>query len=121
VAGLPHGARRTVQYGQIQPQSVGAIRWSENADFAQRRCRQDLESVSRGFARWLEHMTCGFAADPEDADTLCVAYTDGSVYATHDGGIAGASLNYSEQALWRASDGRCVVINFGHFLPMPST
>jgi hypothetical protein len=33
-----------------------------------------------------EHMTCGFAARPEDANILCVAYTDGSVYATHDGG-----------------------------------
>ena len=31
-------------------------------------------------------MTCGFAAHPEDANTICVAYTDGSVYASHDAG-----------------------------------
>jgi hypothetical protein len=32
------------------------------------------------------HMTCGFAADPNDNQTLCVGYTDGSVYATNNGG-----------------------------------
>jgi photosystem II stability/assembly factor-like uncharacterized protein len=32
------------------------------------------------------HMTCGFATDPKDANTICVGYTDGSVYASHDAG-----------------------------------
>jgi photosystem II stability/assembly factor-like uncharacterized protein len=31
-------------------------------------------------------MTCGFAAHPNDCETLCVGYTDGSVYATKNGG-----------------------------------
>ena len=32
------------------------------------------------------HMTCGFAAHPKDSETLCVGYTDGSIYATHNAG-----------------------------------
>jgi hypothetical protein len=32
------------------------------------------------------HMTCGFAVHPEDGQTLCVGYTDGSVLATTNGG-----------------------------------
>jgi len=33
-----------------------------------------------------EHMTCGFAGHPDDPNTLCVGYTDGTVYATNDAG-----------------------------------
>ena len=47
-----------------------------------------------------EHMTCGFAARPEDANTLCVAYTDGSVYATHDGGDHWRLLELPESKLY---------------------
>jgi hypothetical protein len=47
-----------------------------------------------------EHMTCGFAARPEDANTLCVAYTDGSVYATHDGGDHWHQLELPESKLY---------------------
>jgi hypothetical protein len=47
-----------------------------------------------------EHMTCGFAAEPEDANTLCVAYTDGSVYATHDGGNRWCRLELPESKLY---------------------
>lgn len=46
-----------------------------------------------------EHMTCGFALHPHQHETLCVGYTDGSVYATHNGGdnwhrlkVAGGNL-----------------------------
>jgi hypothetical protein len=47
-----------------------------------------------------EHMSCGFAARPEDANTLCVAYTDGSVYATHDGGDHWRRLEVPESKLY---------------------
>jgi hypothetical protein len=47
-----------------------------------------------------EHMTCGFAARPEDPNTLCVAYTDGSVYATHDGGDHWRQLELPESKLY---------------------
>jgi hypothetical protein len=46
------------------------------------------------------HMTCGFAAWLEDANTLCVGYTDGSVYATHDGGDHWRQLELAESKLY---------------------
>jgi hypothetical protein len=42
--------------------------------------------LNRGLPAGHEHMTCGFAVHPSDSDTICVGYTDGSVYATHTGG-----------------------------------
>jgi photosystem II stability/assembly factor-like uncharacterized protein len=47
-----------------------------------------------------EHMTCGFAMHPQDADTVCVAYTDGSVYATQDGGTSWRKLIVSQPKLY---------------------
>ena len=46
------------------------------------------------------HMTCGFADWPEDANTLCVGYTDGSVYATHDGGNSWRQLDLPQSKLY---------------------
>jgi photosystem II stability/assembly factor-like uncharacterized protein len=46
------------------------------------------------------HMTCGFTSWPEDADTLCVGYTDGSVYATHDGGNSWRQLDLPQSKLY---------------------
>ena len=46
------------------------------------------------------HMTCGFAAHPEDANTICVAYTDGSVYASHDAGESWRQLEVSPSKLY---------------------
>lgn len=46
------------------------------------------------------HMTCGFAAWPEDANTLCVGYTDGSVYATRDGGNSWRQLDLPQSKLY---------------------
>ena len=56
--------------------------------------------LAAGLPAGYEHMTCGFAADPEDADTLCVAYTDGSVYATHDGGNRWRQLELTQSKLY---------------------
>jgi photosystem II stability/assembly factor-like uncharacterized protein len=42
--------------------------------------------LRNGLPAGTEHMTCGFATHPDDANTLCVGYTDGSVYATSDAG-----------------------------------
>ena len=47
-----------------------------------------------------EHMTCGFATHPEDADTLCVGYTDGSVYASNDAGANWRRLVVSQPKLY---------------------
>ncbi len=47
-----------------------------------------------------EHMTCGFAVHPNDHQTLCVGYTDGSVYSTNDGGENWQRLKGSEEKLY---------------------
>ena len=46
------------------------------------------------------HMTCGFAIHPDDGDTLCVGYTDGSIYATHDAGESWRKLEISQPRLY---------------------
>ena len=46
------------------------------------------------------HMTCGFAAHPNDSQTLCVGYTDGSVFATTDGGEKWHQLKVAEGKLY---------------------
>ncbi|MGZ8452964.1 MAG: WD40/YVTN/BNR-like repeat-containing protein [Candidatus Binatia bacterium] len=42
--------------------------------------------LKTGLPAGTEHMTCGFASHPQDPNTLCVGYTDGSVYASNDAG-----------------------------------
>jgi photosystem II stability/assembly factor-like uncharacterized protein len=56
--------------------------------------------LKNGLPSGHEHMTCGFAAHPEDADTLCVAYTDGSVYASNDAGASWRRLIVSQPKLY---------------------
>jgi photosystem II stability/assembly factor-like uncharacterized protein len=46
------------------------------------------------------HMTCGFAHHPLDSNSLCVGYTDGSVYATNDGGENWRQLRVSDDKLY---------------------
>lgn len=46
------------------------------------------------------HMTCGFALHPEDPATLCVGYTDGSVYMTRDAGESWRRLEVSGPKLY---------------------
>jgi len=56
--------------------------------------------LQKGLPSGHEHMTCGFASHPEDADTLCVAYTDGSVYASNDAGGSWRRLIVSQPKLY---------------------
>jgi len=56
--------------------------------------------LQNGLPSGHEHMTCGFATHPEDADTLCVAYTDGSVYASNDAGASWRRLIVSQPKLY---------------------
>jgi photosystem II stability/assembly factor-like uncharacterized protein len=46
------------------------------------------------------HMTCGFASHPDDVNTLCVAYTDGSIYASNDAGKNWRKLLDSQPKLY---------------------
>lgn len=46
------------------------------------------------------HMTCGFAIHPHDGNTICVGYTDGSIYATHDAGESWRKLEVSQPRLY---------------------
>jgi photosystem II stability/assembly factor-like uncharacterized protein len=46
------------------------------------------------------HMTCGFAISPLDENSLCVGYTDGSVYATLDGGAHWRQLQIGDEKLY---------------------
>ena len=56
--------------------------------------------LTKGLPAGTEHMTCGFAPHPDDANTLCVGYTDGSVYATNDGGASWRRLLVSQPKLY---------------------
>ena len=56
--------------------------------------------LSGGLPAGDAHMTCGFAVHPDDIQTLCVGYTDGSVYATTDGGESWRPLNLPESKLY---------------------
>lgn len=46
------------------------------------------------------HMTCGFAIHPDDGNTICVGYTDGSIYATHDAGESWRKLEVTQPRLY---------------------
>jgi len=46
------------------------------------------------------HMTCGFAFHPEEPDTVCVGYTDGSVYLSRDAGVNWRQLDLSQPKLY---------------------
>ena len=49
-------------------------------------------ALTNGLPAGFEHMTCGFAVHPANSATLCVGYTDGSVYATQDAGSSWRKL-----------------------------
>ena len=58
------------------------------------------QRLNGGLPAGHEHMTCGFTVHPGDANTLCVGYTDGSVYATGDAGMTWRRLLVSQPKLY---------------------
>jgi hypothetical protein len=57
------------------------------------------QRLDGGLPAGRDHMTCGFALHPRDSETLCVGYTDGSIYASYNAGenwhrlkVAGGNL-----------------------------
>ena len=91
------GPYNTVKFSRnLSAQSGGAKTQILRSDDAGKTWNRLAAGLPAGY----EHMTCGFAAVPEDADTLCVAYTDGSVYATHDGGNRWRQLELPESKLY---------------------
>jgi len=46
------------------------------------------------------HMTCGFALHPEEPDAVCVGYTDGSIFVSHDAGEKWRQLDFSQPKLY---------------------
>jgi photosystem II stability/assembly factor-like uncharacterized protein len=56
--------------------------------------------LENGLPAGHEHMTCGFAVHPNDGETLCVGYTDGSVYASKNGGKNWCQLRVAEGKLY---------------------
>jgi hypothetical protein len=91
------GPYNTVKFSRnLSAQSGGAKTQVLRSDDAGKTWNRLAAGLPAGY----EHMTCGFAAYPEDAETLCVAYTDGSVYATHDGGNRWRQLELPESKLY---------------------
>jgi hypothetical protein len=91
------GPYNTVKFSRnLSAQSGGAKTQILRSDDAGKTWNRLAAGLPAGY----EHMTCGFAAVPEDADTLCVAYTDGSVYTTHDGGNRWRQLELPESKLY---------------------
>ncbi|MDH3443307.1 MAG: hypothetical protein OEN50_05230 [Deltaproteobacteria bacterium] len=77
------GPYNTIKFSRdTSVQSGGAKTQILRSDDAGRSWKQ----LNGGLPGAFEHMTCGFATHPDDGDTLCVAYTDGSIYASNDGG-----------------------------------
>jgi photosystem II stability/assembly factor-like uncharacterized protein len=56
--------------------------------------------LSNGLPAAHPHMTCGFATHPEDNNTICVGYTDGSLYVSHDAGDSWRQLDVFQPKLY---------------------
>ena len=94
----PHRSRGTLQYNSFSRELTGdrsrsEILRSEDGGKSWRRLNGSLPAGC-------PHMTCGSAAHPEDANTICVAYTDGSIYASHDAGESWRQLDVSPSKLY---------------------
>ncbi|HEY1235368.1 MAG TPA: hypothetical protein VGH22_18455 [Candidatus Binatia bacterium] len=56
--------------------------------------------LTDGLPSGYSHMTCGFAVNPLDNNSICVGYTDGAIYATYDGGDRWRRLGISQDKLY---------------------
>lgn len=91
------GPYNTVKFSRnLSPQSGGAKTQILRSDDA----GKTWNRLSDGLPAGHPHMTCGFAAHPNDYETLCVGYTDGSVYATKNGGKSWYQLKVAESKLY---------------------
>lgn len=91
------GPYNTVKFSRnLSPQSGGAKTQILRSDDA----GKTWNRLSDGLPAGHPHMTCGFAAHPNDYETLCVGYTDGSVYATNNGGKSWYQLKVAESKLY---------------------
>jgi len=91
------GPYNTIKFSRdTSAQSGGAKTQILRSDDAGKSWRQ----LNGGLPAAFEHMTCGFAVHPEDASTLCVAYTDGSIYASNDAGESWRKLILSAPRLY---------------------
>jgi hypothetical protein len=96
---------RTVRAGPYNTVKFSRNAWLETGGAKTQILRSDdagktWNFLKNGLPAGHEHMTCGFAAHPRDADTLCVAYTDGSVYASNDAGASWRRLIVSQPKLY---------------------
>ena len=91
------GPYNTIRFSRDTSDELGgaktAILRSEDGGKTWRRLNGGLPSA-------YPHMTCGFAVHPEDHNTLCVAYTDGSIYATNDAGESWRQLDVTVPKLY---------------------
>jgi photosystem II stability/assembly factor-like uncharacterized protein len=91
------GPFNTIRFSQDTSEETGGARTqilrSDDAGSTWKR-------LDRGLPVAHAHMTCGFAIHPDDGDTMCVGYTDGSIYATHDAGESWRKLEVSQPRLY---------------------
>jgi hypothetical protein len=97
-------------YRTVRAGPYNTIRFSRNTSQETGGARTQILRSDDGGATWRRldgglpagnpHMTCGFATHPEDSNTICVAYTDGSVFASHDAGESWRQLDVSQPKLY---------------------
>ena len=91
------GPYNTVKFSRnLAAQTGGAKSQILRSDDAGRTWKR----LNGGLPAGHEHMTCGFAPHPNDPSTLCVGYTDGSVYATNDAGQTWCALGVDANKLY---------------------
>ena len=97
-------------YRTVRAGPYNTIRFSRDTSQETGGARTQILRSDDGGATWRRlngglptghpHMTCGFAMHPEDSNTICVAYTDGSVFASHDAGESWRQLDVSQPKLY---------------------
>jgi hypothetical protein len=97
-------------YRTVRAGPYNTIRFSRDTSQETGGARTQILRSDDGGATWRRldgglpaghpHMTCGFAIHPDDSNTLCVAYTDGSVFASHDSGESWRQLDVSQPKLY---------------------
>ena len=97
-------------YRTVRAGPYNTVKFSRNATAQTGGAKTQIlrsDDAGKTWNRWTEglpagheHMTCGFAGHPHDPDTLCVGYTDGSVYASSDAGASWRRLVVSQPKLY---------------------